>query len=111
MVRNLTASILTIAGDSVQFGHISYNAPMPKQTDHEHSHGLMVETGKPEVARPPLYSVLLLNGELIASGSVAEAFTDANIQRAYSTRVFSGPDAHGHNHGHDHDSDHDHPSA
>lgn len=36
---------------------------MPKQTDHEHHHGVLVETGKPEVARPPLYSVLLLNDD------------------------------------------------
>ena len=39
--------------------------------------------------------VVLLNGELIAAGPVAEAFTEANIQRAYSTHVFAGVD-HGH---------------
>ena len=35
---------------------------MPRQPDHEHDHhhGAMVEVSKPEVARPPLYSVLLL---------------------------------------------------
>jgi ABC-type Mn2+/Zn2+ transport system ATPase subunit len=47
-------------------------------------------------------SVLLLNGELIASGTVSEAFTDENIERAYGTRVFSGPHAHGHHHSHEH---------
>lgn len=36
-------------------------------------------------------SVLLLNGELIASGAVAETFTEENIQRTYGTRVFAGP--------------------
>jgi len=39
--------------------------------------------------------VVLLNGELIAAGPTAEAFTEANIQRAYSTSVFAGVD-HGH---------------
>jgi ABC-type Mn2+/Zn2+ transport system ATPase subunit len=33
--------------------------------------------------------VVLLNGELIASGTVAEAFTRENLTRAYGTRVFS----------------------
>jgi ABC-type Mn2+/Zn2+ transport system ATPase subunit len=47
--------------------------------------------------------VLLLNGELIASGSVSEAFTDENIRKTYSTRVFSGPiRAHHHLHTHEH---------
>ena len=38
---------------------------------------------------------VLLNGELIAAGPVAEAFTEENIARAYTTRVFAGLD-HGH---------------
>jgi ABC-type Mn2+/Zn2+ transport system ATPase subunit len=47
--------------------------------------------------------VLLLNGELIALGSVSEAFTDENIRKTYSTRVFSGPTrAHHHPHTHEH---------
>jgi ABC-type Mn2+/Zn2+ transport system ATPase subunit len=47
--------------------------------------------------------VLLLNGELIAAGSVAEAFTEENIRKTYSTRVFSGPSrAHSHAHSHEH---------
>jgi len=46
-------------------------------------------------------SVILLNGELIAAGPVAETFTDENIRRAYSTRVFSGP-VHAHTHTHSH---------
>ncbi len=36
--------------------------------------------------------VLLLNGELIASGPVAEVFTEENIRRTYSTRIFTGVD-------------------
>ena len=39
----------------------SYNSRMP--THPEHEHGVAVETGKPEIARPPLYSVLLLNDD------------------------------------------------
>jgi ABC-type Mn2+/Zn2+ transport system ATPase subunit len=34
--------------------------------------------------------VVLLNGELIAAGPTAEAFTTENIQKTYETRVFSG---------------------
>ncbi len=36
--------------------------------------------------------VILINGELIAAGPVSEAFTEANIRTAYTTRVFSGLD-------------------
>ena len=45
-------------------------------------------------------SVLLLNGELIAYGPVAEAFTEENIARTYSMRAFAGP-THAHPH-HEH---------
>jgi ABC-type Mn2+/Zn2+ transport system ATPase subunit len=39
---------------------------------------------------PELFDrVVLLNGELIAAGTVAEAFTRDNLTRAYGTRVFS----------------------
>ena len=48
--------------------------------------------------------VLLLNGELIAAGQVGEVFTEENIAKTYSTRVFSGPAPHHHQH-------HHHPSA
>lgn len=40
-----------------------YNVPMPRKTAHEHDHGVMVETGRPEVAPPPRYQVLLLNDD------------------------------------------------
>jgi ABC-type Mn2+/Zn2+ transport system ATPase subunit len=40
---------------------------------------------------PELFDrVLLLNGELIAAGSLNEAFTKDHLTRAYGTRVFSG---------------------
>jgi ABC-type Mn2+/Zn2+ transport system ATPase subunit len=51
--------------------------------------------------------VLFLNGELIARGSVAEAFTEQNVQKTYSTRVYSGP-PHGHGHAHAHEHEHTH---
>ena len=36
---------------------------MPRNDENERDHGVMVETSKPEVARPPLYQVLLLNDD------------------------------------------------
>ena len=41
----------------------SYNRRMTRKPEHERDHGMVVETAKPEVARPPLYSVLLLNDD------------------------------------------------
>ncbi len=36
---------------------------MPRKPSHEHDHGVLVETGRPEVAPPPRYQVLLLNDD------------------------------------------------
>ena len=36
---------------------------MPTNHENERDHGVMVATGKPEVARPPLYHVFLLNDD------------------------------------------------
>ena len=36
---------------------------MARKPEHEREHGAVVETTRPEVARPPLYSVLLLNDD------------------------------------------------
>jgi ABC-type Mn2+/Zn2+ transport system ATPase subunit len=42
--------------------------------------------------------ILLLNGELVASGPTLEAFTTENLDRAYGTHVFSGTGHHHHHH-------------
>ena len=36
---------------------------MPRNQENERDHGVMVEAGKPEVARPPMFQVLLLNDD------------------------------------------------
>lgn len=47
---------------------------------------------------PALFDqVILLNGELIAAGSLATTFTEENIHKTYHTPTFAGP-AHGHTH-------------
>jgi len=43
---------------------------------------------------PDLFDqVILLNGELVAFGSVSAAFTPENVQTAFSTEVYTGPGA------------------
>ena len=43
--------------------------PNPGQ---EHEHGVMVETAKPEVIRPPLFQVILLNDDFTPMDFVVE---------------------------------------
>jgi ATP-dependent Clp protease adaptor protein ClpS len=46
--------------------------PTPSRPEHQHDHGLAVETAKPEVIRPPLYQVLLLNDDFTPMDFVVE---------------------------------------
>ena len=58
---------------------------MPTERDHEHEHGLAVETAKPELARPPLYSVLLLNDDYTPMDFVIDVlmrFFPLNLENA-----------------------------
>jgi ABC-type Mn2+/Zn2+ transport system ATPase subunit len=46
---------------------------------------------------PSLFDqVLLINGELVAAGPTGETFTPENIERTFSTKIFSGHHHHRH---------------
>lgn len=60
---------------------------MPKKPDSEHDHerGAVVETAKPEIKRPPLYSVLLLNDDYTPMDFVVDVlvrFFSMNAEKA-----------------------------
>src|SRR5690606_37994203 len=58
---------------------------MSQKPGHERDHGVAVEVGRPEVARPPLYSVLILNDDYTPMDFVVEVlvrFFGMDIERA-----------------------------
>ncbi len=58
---------------------------MARKNEHERDHGVAVETGRPEIARPPLYSVILLNDDYTPMDFVVEIlvrFFALDVERA-----------------------------
>lgn len=58
---------------------------MPRKNEHERDHGVAVQTGRPEVARPPLYSVIILNDDYTPMDFVVEVlvrFFSLDVERA-----------------------------
>jgi len=48
---------------------------MGNEHEQDREHGIAVETSRPEVARPPLYSVLLLNDDYTPMDFVVDVLT------------------------------------
>src|SRR5258708_33819792 len=58
------------------------------QQKHEHEHALVVEEARPEVARPPLYQVLLINDDFTPMDFVVAVLeTFFNMDRERATQV------------------------
>ena len=64
-----------------------YTGSMPKtnRPDHDQDHGLAVQVAKPDVARPPLFQVVLLNDDFTPMDFVIEVlqvFFSMNREKA-----------------------------
>lgn len=57
----------------------------PEKPQHEHEHGVVVAPGRPETARPPMYSVMLLNDDYTPMDFVVDvllSFFPLNLEQA-----------------------------
>ena len=57
----------------------------PEKPQHEHEHGVVVAPSRPETARPPLYSVMLLNDDYTPMDFVVDvllSFFPLNLEQA-----------------------------
>lgn len=69
---------------------MTYLKMMANESEHEHDgdRGLALETAKPEVARPPLFQVLLLNDDFTPMDFVVEVLrTFFNLDQEQSVQV------------------------
>lgn len=56
-----------------------------RDQEHEHDHGVVVETDKPETAKPPMYAVLVLNDDYTPMDFVVDVlsrFFAMNLDKA-----------------------------
>ena len=57
----------------------------PEKPQHEHEHGVVVAPSRPETARPPMYSVMLLNDDYTPMDFVVDvllSFFPLNLEQA-----------------------------
>ncbi|WP_374013946.1 ATP-dependent Clp protease adapter ClpS [Pseudoxanthomonas koreensis] len=65
---------------------------MPRTTrpEHEHEHGILVDPGRPAVAPPPMYQVVLLNDDYTPMDfvvAVLQQFFNLDLERATQIMV------------------------